>query len=1348
MSSIVSKLVAASRRPGPWVRRALRWLLTGLAVLWLVLLALWLLLHGLILPNANRWRPEIEVAATRALGVSVHIGQLTVQTRGWMPSVDLHDLRLVDAQGREALRLPRVSAAASPRSLLAWPPRLEQLYVHAPDLAVRRDREGHIWVAGVKLSASAQAADGDAPFSDWLLRQYEVALEGGRLRWIDEQRGAPALQLTDVRGVLRNGLRRHEWRLDATPPAELGQRLSLRARFTQPLLARPSDWRRWSGLFYFDFPQTHLSELRQRLALPLDLSRGDGRLRAWAELAQGRVRDLTLDLQLTDVHLRAAPGQDVLALSQLSTRLAWQRMGKGTRWSVRGLQMGLAPTDGTRRTPAVWPLSNATLTLEHPLAADALPWQVPAQLNGGALQADRLDLALLARLAAKLPLNPGVRRLLLERAPQGQVRSLNARWTGHLEAPSTWRLEGEADALAVAPTPVQGAAGPGNHPLGQPGLEGASVRFSANQQGGDAHVRIQDGALHWPGLLVSERLPLREAEWPLRWQRDAAGWHVQATRARLETPDVNLRLDAQWHSGPGPGGRIELSAQAPQVAVQAVPRHLPLALPLLVRQYLGDALQGGVLRELRLELKGALADFPFRAPAQGRFRVSAKVQDGRYAYLPSHPADDTRAAHQSPWPGFEALQGDIRFEGAGMQLRVQRGRSAGLEVSEVNLRIDDLAHQPQLRVGGRWRGEVPQALAFVRQTPVNTWTHGVLAQAQGSGTVGGELQLGIPLDHPERASVRGTVQLPSAGLPLLRLRNDLPPFTQVRGSAEFSNQGVQLPRLNARFLGGELRVSGGSRDGGQMLYLEADGQASAEGLRAAAQEWPALGTLAPYLSGQADYRARLAFKGEQPELELRSSLQGMVSSLPEPLKKAAAESWPLLLRVQPQEGGREAWGLSLGGRLQALLEREGPRTRRGAIRLGSEGDMPLPAQGVHLTWAAPQIDLDPWQRAFGAAGAAPSPALASDAWLPDGIELRTPLLRLHQRRLTDVQAQLHLAPNRRDWRMQLQSSQAVGDVQWRQAPNQPPHIQARLTRLAVPQGEAEQVDRDLDAVQSALPQLDLQAEQFELRGKKLGSLRVRADGAPAGQDWRLQELSVQHPHASLHASGLWRAAERRTQLDWQLDIRDAGRWLDALGFADTVRGGKGALQGVLAWRGSPLSPSSAGLDGQFSVKVAEGQFLKADPGVARLLGILSLQSLPRRLLFDWRDVFSGGFAFDEFAGDVRIANGLAHTSNLRMRGLQANVLMEGSADLGAETTDLKVLVVPNLDAGGATLAYTAVNPAIGLTTFLAQLLLKKPIEAANTTELHVSGPWADPKVEKVARKAPPPAPKPADPKSP
>jgi hypothetical protein len=85
--------------------------------------------------------------------------------------------------------------------------------------------------------------------------------------------------------------------------------------------------------------------------------------------------------------------------------------------------------------------------------------------------------------------------------------------------------------------------------------------------------------------------------------------------------------------------------------------------------------------------------------------------------------------------------------------------------------------------------------------------------------------------------------------------------------------------------------------------------------------------------------------------------------------------------------------------------------------------------------------------------------------------------------------------------------------------------------------------------------------------------------------------------------------------------------------------------------------------GQISINIESGQFLKADPGLAKLLSVLSLQSLPRRLSLDFRDVFSEGFAFDFVRGDMLIDQGVASTNNLQMKGVNAAVLMEGRADI-------------------------------------------------------------------------------------
>jgi uncharacterized protein YhdP len=464
--------------------------------------------------------------------------------------------------------------------------------------------------------------------------------------------------------------------------------------------------------------------------------------------------------------------------------------------------------------------------------------------------------------------------------------------------------------------------------------------------------------------------------------------------------------------------------------------------------------------------------------------------------------------------------------------------------------------------------------------------------------------------------------------------------------------------------------------------------------------------------------------------------------------------------------------------LQAQFVRETSgetaRVVRGAIRIGEArgdrfvepmpGDVldlpPLPASGIAANVAARRLDVDAWQAALArlqgeparpGTGAAAMPlvfdASGGAGYVPDAIALRVGELAVGARRLDNVTAGLSQVGEL--WRANVSSDQLDGYLEYRPARRGGAgagRVFARLARLALPKGEAEKVESLLDDSLTSIPALDVVVDDFELRGKRLGRLEIEATNRSVGardgvREWRLAKLNLTMPEAQFAATGTWGSAgsaaaanaPRRAAMNFTLALSDSGALLERLGMGRVIRGGKGSLTGEVSWPGSPLSPDYAKMTGNIAVAIDSGQFLKAGPGAARLLGVLSLQSLPRRLLFDFRDLFAEGFAFDNVVGDVRIGEGQAATNNLRMRGAAAVVLMEGSTDLARETQDLRVVVVPEIDAGTASLAVAVINPALGLGTFLAQYFLKKPLAAANTREFHVTGPWEDPKVERVER---------------
>jgi uncharacterized protein YhdP len=203
----------------------------------------------------------------------------------------------------------------------------------------------------------------------------------------------------------------------------------------------------------------------------------------------------------------------------------------------------------------------------------------------------------------------------------------------------------------------------------------------------------------------------------------------------------------------------------------------------------------------------------------------------------------------------------------------------------------------------------------------------------------------------------------------------------------------------------------------------------------------------------------------------------------------------------------------------------------------------------------------------------------------------------------------------------------------------------------------------------------------------------------------------------------------------QAEVSDIGGYFARLKLPEGIKGGSGRLEGQLSWSGPPSAPDLATLDGTVTIDAKNGRFVKVDPGIGKLIGVLSLQALPRRVTLDFRDIFSEGFTFDEIRAGAQITRGVAHTDNFRMTGTAARVNMKGDLDLVRETQNLQVRVIPSLSESVA-LGAAIVNPAVGLAALLAQKALKDPINQMVSMEYIVTGTWSDPVIANKRREPP------------
>ena len=703
-----------------------------------------------------------------------------------------------------------------------------------------------------------------------------------------------------------------------------------------------------------------------------------------------------------------------------------------------------------------------------------------------------------------------------------------------------------------------------------------------------------------------------------------------------------------------------------------------------------------------------------------------------------------------------------------------------MQVTQADASIADLL-KTEVKVNAAIKGPLPDVLQLVNNSPLAELTGQALAHTVVSGAADYKLKLVLPVADIAKSTVQGSVLLSGNEV---QISPDTPKFSRARGTVNYTHHGITLVGVQARTLGGDARLDGGllfsGSDSSHPTVIRASGTATAEGLRQA----PELGfvaRLARQLSGSAAYSAVFGWRLGAPELLLTSTLQGMASGLPAPLSKEAQTQLPLKFQTALQTGAasttnrtpgpmRDRLTFTLGQLASTVFERDVSepvaKVLRGSIGVGADtlDSVVLPEQGVNANIHLPQFNADAWSDVLtqvtgaalapGSAQPTPHPGLS---YLPTTAAVRADALTFGTRQFNRVV--IGAGRDGTTWRANMDAAELNGYMEYRQSGESASasgagRVYARLARLTIAPSAATDVEALLDTQPASIPALDVVVDDFELRGKRMGRLEVEAInrvnvGATGTREWRLNKFNLSVPEASLTASGNWTrlnaqtpvtasataTEKRRTVLNFKLDIADGGGLLTRFGMKDVVRQANGKMEGQVAWMGSPLKIDYPTLGGAFTVNVTSGQFLKADPGIAKLLGVLSLQALPRRLALDFRDVFSDGFAFDFLRGDVTVDKGLARTNNLQMKGVNAAVLMDGVADIALETQDIRVVVVPEINAGTASLIATVINPAIGLGSFLAQLFLRRPLIESATQEFHVDGSWADPKVTKVNHSA-------------
>jgi uncharacterized protein (TIGR02099 family) len=870
-------------------------------------------------------------------------------------------------------------------------------------------------------------------------------------------------------------------------------------------------------------------------------------------------------------------------------------------------------------------------------------------------------------------------------------------------------------------------------------------------------------AITLPGVFDDPRLKLDHLQGRADWTigKKAPGDNHPAFTVKLadfgvSNADVAASATADY-SNPGHGrGSLDLKADFERAQVSRIARYLPTSISEKLRIYLGHGLQAGMSRGATIEIHGDLTKFPYsRDPDAGVFHIVAPFKGGKFDPSP-YPPRKMRNGTPNVWPPLDGIDGVFELKEKMLRFDIDRARYKRVALHGVNGRIDDLGtRESNLVIKGDGLGPLADMLDYVNESSLGIMARHQTEKIRAEGPASLALKLTVPRTPKPHIGVEGALGFENNRLTV----ENVPPLSQLRGKVHFTERSAQTDRLTAQFLGGDLRASGGLKQDGTYA-LDLDGHLAVDAARGLGLHGPAAQVLTR-MSGSAPYALNVrGAKGRLPQLTVNSDLTGLALDFPAPFNKPVGAPMPLRLAAGPStvagESGLERAELNFGPiAARYLLDykpKSPPTVLRGAIGVNRPAD--LPSEGVIAAVDLEAFDADAWRAlvtqmrnkeapAESAAPSTPNPTVAQ--FLPSRFALHIGTLTLLKRHWDSVIVGASHADAK--WQANIASNQVSGHVSWLPGADKasPGTLQARFARVVIPSvADKDLLGQAISAPVQNMPSIDLVVNELIVRDRDIGRLEVLAhnfneDGVPV---WQLDKLDIANPSATLSATANWRTStelansaddttSRRTVFDFKLDIKDAGGLLQRFGQPRTLKAGSGTLSGKMVWRGGPTAIDYPTLNGNMAVDLRHGQILKVDPGVAKLLGVLSLQSLARFATLSFRDVIGEGLPFEHVTGTAQIRNGIGRTENFEMVTAPARAEMKGSVDLAQETQDLHVQIVPTVSAGAAVVAAAVINPFLGLGALVADLAFSQSISHAFAREYAITGSWSKPHIERV-----------------
>ncbi|SMN11994.1 FIG005080: Possible exported protein [uncultured Candidatus Thioglobus sp.] len=1142
-----------------------------------------------------------------------------------------------------------------------------------------------------------------SPIVAWLLSQKNIVIENSKITLIDLQDTDDPLLLTNTKLSMHNNGYRTQINGTATLPALYGDILNFSIDVTGDLLS-PS----WSAVMYLASQDMKIAGLLKEFDyVDIEGYQGRGDIALWSTWNNATLRKLEGKIKLDNLKLHNNQAE-VFIQQMMGYFLVTKRIDQGFDLSLS--------LESFSTEHGNWPKSKISL---QKIQLEDKQNEYKYLLNASYINLEDMHdlINVIPNFAHDFPLKNDFHLT-------GTLKNSVIKYFPALPNSKQFYIDSEfLDVMVQHHNPPIMLTGLSGQITGMPQAGRLSLSTSA--------TKIDLSEFFTQPMLFSGL----NAE--LNWRTQNNEFLLSANPLNVYNEDINMTLQGNLkftQNNKLPFADISLAIKDGKV--NKIVNYLPKSLPKRLRTWLERSLISGNIPTAQLTLTGWLENYPFDNN-QGTFNGFAKIDQG--------------TLHFPKWIKITNIHADLEITEDTLTINAHSGDILAAKIKKATAVIQDIAY-PDVRksvvINMEIDGGLNDGVQFINNSPlqISPILKNLLSQ-KISGDMGLVLDLDIPLNAKRKAGellFNGSLSVLHGTLEYKDILDIT--LTELSGLIDFSQNSIATKSIKGDYAGYpiDLRIEKQDKTTSKItLQGIADAQfISTQLLYYLPEISPWHLGIEKHITGSSAWEASLFTQKEDGHLNkskqliIKSNLEGLAINLPAPMQKEAASIIPLELSINFLEQEEQNIQIQYGDIANSLLfdikAIENKQNIPPTISFDNK-NIPSSYKQLTITGNIENLMALEWLHFI----TEQSSDMEDMQKYSVSLDIHTNSMNLLDKTFSDVAIRLDDMYSM--YHLNIDAADINGDAYISQVDNEET-IQIKINKLhLIPNKSDTNIEKQsYQAIPQQIPPLNVDILELIYHNINLGEMHFST--AKKDNGLAINNIHVQNEYLDITGDGAWNAIHDAhvSKFDLAVTVESMQSLLEELGYKKTVIEGNHAQLSIdVGWEGPPTDFSLNHMEGDLKLSIKQGQLIDVNRTTNRLLGLLNINTLPKRLLLDFSDVFGEGIAFHAIDGHFKVSNGQASIDNFLISGYSVDIHFSGTTDIVAKTYDQVITIIPKISdsipLAGALLG-GPIGIGVGATIFLAKGIFQfvpNEIDSMLLKQYRLTGDWDNPQVTQI-----------------